>query len=175
MKKLKYLLPIIFILFAFTDVSDTVTITDNYKLYQDGEVIFETRNRAKLIDSSSNTKHKFPESDVRYTQPTVIQEIGEGGNTIAVIESDSFEIKHALKVNEPTKAIFGSSCNSDVPSLLIVSEVPFDFKDQPITLKKAIWYIQKGLFNNGIAITADEAINQKLIVKSCSKTLIIEN
>lgn len=158
---------------AFTTINtDQVTITDKYRLYKDAEVIFEHTNRAKIIDSASNTKKMYPNSDVRYTQPTTIVNVGEGGKVIAVIESESFNIKYALKVNKSTATIFGSDCDATTPSLLIVSDEDFDFKNQPITLKNCIWYVHYKLLNNGEEITIEEATNQGLIIKKCTKSKV---
>lgn len=173
MKKL--ILPIAFLLLAFSSVDNSIELKDTYKVFQDGVLMFEHNNAVKVIDSAKNIKAINKSSKVLVTQPDLEVIEADGGNLIASIKIETYDIKPALIVNNTSATYFGQDCNSNSSPMLIISEQDFDFKGEPIRLKNCIWYIQKGLFNNGVALSVDEAINQNLIIKTCDTSVIIKN
>lgn len=153
---------------------DEIEVKGTYKVYQDSQLKFEHLNSKKVLDSASNIKNKFPESKVIVKRPDLEYLKGEGGNLVATIKVSKLPTKRAMVINEPyPDTTFGGSCNSETDSLLLVSNKPYDFKDTPIHLLNVVWYIEKGLFNNGEPITDIEALAQGLIVLNCTSATII--
>lgn len=173
MKKL--ILPIAFLLLAFSSVENTIELKDTYKVLQDGVMMFEHNSALKVIDSAKNLKAINKSSKVLVTQPDLEIIEADGGNLIASIKVETYAVKPALIVNNTSATYFGQDCNSNLAPMLIISDQDFDFFDQPMTLNNCIWYIQKGLFNNGVALSVDEAVSQKLIIKNCETSVIIKN
>lgn len=149
-----------------------------YKIYKDNVFVSQHSKQTKAISMGIATKFENKDSYIVLKQPDIeftADVIGEY-KVVANIVATELPTKKAFIMDSVIPGVeFGNTCAEET-SMLIISKVPFDFKDQKVILNNATWYAQYGLLNNGESITDIEALSLGLVELNCTKAqLIIPN